>query len=858
VWRGREEVTVKVPTPLALLQINEPEPDLASQHFWIHAEERSTLEVCLHTLSDDAPLNEAFGREEGEEDEDRGEGFAEVSVRRDITQSLSDQLSINVNPTLEEVSPTDDAESTPNCQRYHLDHAGTYEVSIGAHANLDVDAWPALSAERVLVKRGEVMNLKAKLRVSRALSDYERFTGILPSPLAQPTLPDAAEIEVSDHYRAYLRDGDQLYLRVSTDGLGDCSDLGQDLTLRIVRADSGVVVDQGQATPAGEVGACQILLTGEAHSDNGLALGEGEYWITLTQRGHVAAVSYTLDAVIDPAPGCGDELAGGHPDDFCSPVLNLQQDWITSRLTHVARLPLYDLDQAAELAQPLMRYDFSVPTGPLQGHDPERARLTAHLSGCVDGMQGLLSVWGTDAQGGALSRQIEVAKVLVRDAASGDPVTRCQTLETDLLAGNYALTVEHLAPTPVAPLALNRAIHRARSRFPFVVDGDLHRVVMSGGRFEGEVQLRRGEPLHDAGGVSADEARLGLYWGDEALVVTPPADLAADVNMRVKMKISPQGETCTQGGLTYQNQIWLGARADELFNLTDPELAVGVISLPTAQDNDGTTGDDLEISITSAPTTDGCVIEREFILPTQTHRLTMRPNFDLSSLSLSDAETLDLSDMSVGYYIDISFPKLCGNAQVDGFEECDDGNNSNADTCSTECIKRSVCGNGIVERDLGERCDDANTDPFDGCSNSCSVCGDGILDSSEECEPTGAINDPCDARCTLRAYTSLQSDLDVEGRVIELGEEDRYTLRVNAHTWLTARTEGCEDLNANRLFDTVLTLTDGAGAELVSNDDRPVSACSEVTHYFDEAAIPELLIESYRGNDILGYRFTVD
>lgn len=61
---------------------------------------------------------------------------------------------------------------------------------------------------------------------------------------------------------------------------------------------------------------------------------------------------------------------------------------------------------------------------------------------------------------------------------------------------------------------------------------------------------------------------------------------------------------------------------------------------------------------------------------------------------------------------------VCGNGKLESGEECDDGNKTNGDGCSCSCKKEApVCGNGRVEDK--EECDDGNTANNDGCTNTC-------------------------------------------------------------------------------------------------------------------------------------------
>ena len=52
-----------------------------------------------------------------------------------------------------------------------------------------------------------------------------------------------------------------------------------------------------------------------------------------------------------------------------------------------------------------------------------------------------------------------------------------------------------------------------------------------------------------------------------------------------------------------------------------------------------------------------------------------------------------------------------------GFEQCDDGNSADTDTCLTSCLS-ARCGDGFVQAGV-EACDDGNEVETDACRNSC-------------------------------------------------------------------------------------------------------------------------------------------
>ena len=88
---------------------------------------------------------------------------------------------------------------------------------------------------------------------------------------------------------------------------------------------------------------------------------------------------------------------------------------------------------------------------------------------------------------------------------------------------------------------------------------------------------------------------------------------------------------------------------------------------------------------------------------------------------------------------------VCGDGIMEGTEECDDGNTMPGDGCNEFCMfEGPICGDGIVEPP--EACD-----PPDGitCDDQCGniECGDGIVQPPEQCDPPDGIT--CDSQCML-------------------------------------------------------------------------------------------------------------
>ncbi len=121
-----------------------------------------------------------------------------------------------------------------------------------------------------------------------------------------------------------------------------------------------------------------------------------------------------------------------------------------------------------------------------------------------------------------------------------------------------------------------------------------------------------------------------------------------------------------------------------------------------------------------------------------------------TSTSSADASTSETSTSAASTVASTGSDGECGNAVVEGAEECDDGDGDDHDACTNACTL-AVCGDGSLGP--GEVCDDGNTIDDDVCTNTCilATCGDGEVQAGEECDEDLVDTPTCDADCTFPA-----------------------------------------------------------------------------------------------------------
>mmetsp|Transcript_32713 Transcript_32713/g.78148 ORF Transcript_32713/g.78148 Transcript_32713/m.78148 type:complete len:261 (-) Transcript_32713:1833-2615(-) len=106
--------------------------------------------------------------------------------------------------------------------------------------------------------------------------------------------------------------------------------------------------------------------------------------------------------------------------------------------------------------------------------------------------------------------------------------------------------------------------------------------------------------------------------------------------------------------------------------------------------------------------------------------------------------------------------ECCGNGQVEGGEQCDDGNSDHTDGC-VECW-HPRCGDGHTHSGV-EQCDDGNSVDTDSCSNACACTEFQFVPGSTEISDSVAcVRPPFNTPICQEARTHRQLDLAFDAR----------------------------------------------------------------------------------------------
>jgi len=88
-----------------------------------------------------------------------------------------------------------------------------------------------------------------------------------------------------------------------------------------------------------------------------------------------------------------------------------------------------------------------------------------------------------------------------------------------------------------------------------------------------------------------------------------------------------------------------------------------------------------------------------------------------------------------------------------GFIGLNTGNNSRGSMDSLVAVRTPSCGDGFLDTSIGETCDPPGVlqPPNDNvCRDDCTFCGDGIIDSGEDCDDGNDVDgDGCPNDCTI-------------------------------------------------------------------------------------------------------------
>ncbi len=172
---------------------------------------------------------------------------------------------------------------------------------------------------------------------------------------------------------------------------------------------------------------------------------------------------------------------------------------------------------------------------------------------------------------------------------------------------------------------------------------------------------------------------------------------------------------------------------------------------------------------------------------------------------------------------DLSFGLACGDGVLDPGEQCDDGNTSDGDCCTSSC---TVVAAGTACDD-GDACTPADTcDGAGACMGGGSTCGDGVLDAAcgEQCDDGNTSDgDCCDGSCRFEIAAMACPD---DGNICtdDVCDGAGVCLHVNNQA-------PCDDGDACTVGDSCLLGTCNSGSSISCDDGNPCTddSCDAVT-----------------------------
>jgi cysteine-rich repeat protein len=195
-------------------------------------------------------------------------------------------------------------------------------------------------------------------------------------------------------------------------------------------------------------------------------------------------------------------------------------------------------------------------------------------------------------------------------------------------------------------------------------------------------------------------------------------------------------------------------------------------------------------------------------------------------------------ELSCGFFRKcLDIPEACDNNiddDKDGLTDCDDEDCAADSACEVEVV---VCGDGIVS--AGEECDDGNTTEGDGCSSEC-------------VDITGFELEPNNDAATANDFAVLSLNGKMFGSVNPVEEADVYAVVIPGAdpVTLTAQTSdgvGGSTCVSNEL-DSLLRVLDASGTVLAQDDNAGAGSCSLVlapniapgTYFVEVTASPNI------------------